>query len=162
MAMLAGLSTLNVKLSVGFETVSGQKPTEFNVLHRINSIGGISIEPETIDASALEDLVERSVAGRATSGGNFTVAFNATDGTIAEWEKLIGDYQTASESQLRMWIQVSHPGMARAFFVVAQPPLQLPMPDFGQNELLVMEVPLTIEDYVGLDTKVTATDSDAA
>ena len=46
--------------------------------------------------------------------------------------------------------------------MVAQPPLQLPMPDFGQNELLVMEVPLTIEDYVGLDTKVTATDSDAA
>ena len=56
MAMLAGLSTLNVKLSVGFEAVSGQKPAEFNVLHRINSIGGISIEPETIDASALAPI----------------------------------------------------------------------------------------------------------
>ena len=77
--MLAGLSTLGAKVSVGFETVAGQKPTDFVVRHRINSIGGISIEPETIDASALEDFVERSVAGRATSGGNFTVAFNATD-----------------------------------------------------------------------------------
>ena len=160
--MLAGLSALGVKLSVGFETVSGQKPTEFNVHHRINSIGGISIEPETIDASALEDFVERSVAGRATSGGNFTVAFNATDETIAEWETTIEDYQEASANQLRMWVQIAHPNMSRAFFVVAQPPLQLPMPDIGQNELFVMELPLTIEEYVGLDTKVTATDSDAA
>lgn len=161
MAMLAGLSTLNVRLSVGFETVTGQKPTEFVLRHRINSIGGISIESETIDASALEDLVERSVAGRATSGGNFTVAFNASDETIAEWEQTIEDYQEASTNNLRMWIQVSHPNMARAFFIVAQPPQLLPMPDFGQNELLVMELPLTIEEFVGLDTKVSPTD-DAA
>ncbi len=162
MAMLAGLSTLGVQFSVGFETVSGQKPTEFNVLHRINSIGGISIEPETIDASALEDTVERSVAGRATSGGSFTVGFNAQEQTISEFEQMIEDYQEASANQLRMWVQIAHPSMSRAFFVVAQPPLQLPMPDFGQNELLVMEVPLTIEEYVGLDTKVAATDSEAA
>jgi hypothetical protein len=109
----------------------------------------------------LEDFVERSVAGRATSGGNFTVAFNATDETIAEWENTIEDYQEASANQLRMWVQIAHPSMSRAFFVVAQPPLQLPMPDIGQNELFVMELPLTIEEYVGLDTKVTATDSEA-
>ena len=161
MAMLAGLSTLNVKLSVGFETVSGQKPTEFNVLHRINSIGGISIEPETIDASALEDLVERSVAGRATSGGNFTVAFNATDETIAEWEETIGDYEEASGNGLRMWLQVSHPSMSQSFFIVAQPPQLLPMPDFGQNELLVMELPLSIEEYRELEAKVEPTDEAA-
>lgn len=159
--MLAGLSTLGVTLSVGFETVAGQKPSEFVVRHRINSIGGISIEPETIDASALEDAVERSVAGRATGLGNFTVGFNATDETIAEWEDTIEEYQTASASQLRMWVQISHPSMARSFYVVAQPPLQLPMPDFGQNELLVMELPLTIEEYRGMDTKVEATDSEA-
>lgn len=159
--MLAGLSTLGVTLSVGFETVAGQKPSEFVVRHRINSIGGISIEPETIDASALEDAVERSVAGRATGLGNFTVGFNATDETIAEWEDTIENYQEASASQLRMWVQISHPNMARSFYVVAQPPLQLPMPDFGQNELLVMELPLTIEEYRGMDTKVEATDSEA-
>lgn len=159
--MLAGLSTLGVTLSVGFETVAGQKPSEFVVRHRINSIGGISIEPETIDASALEDAVERSVAGRATGLGNFTVGFNATDETIAEWEDTIENYQEASASQLRLWVQISHPNMARSFYVVAQPPLQLPMPDFGQNELLVMELPLTIEEYRGMDTKVEATDSEA-
>lgn len=159
--MLAGLSTLGVTLSVGFETVAGQKPTDFVVRHRVNSIGGISISPETIDASALEDLAERSVAGRATTGGNFPISFNATDETIAEWEETVEDYQEASANGLRMWVQISHPSMQRAFFVVAQPPQIIPMPDFDQNGLLVMELPMTIEDYKGLDTKVTATDSAA-
>lgn len=156
--MLAGLSTLGVKVSVGFETVAGQKPTDFVVRHRINSIGGISIEPETIDASALEDLVERSVAGRATTGGNYPVAFNATDETIEEWEQTIEEYQEASANSLRMWLQVSHPSMRRAFFIVCQPPQLIPMPDFDQNGLLVMELPMTIEEYKGLDTKVEPTD----
>lgn len=160
--MLAGLSTLGVKVSVGFETVAGQKPTDFVVRHRINSVGGISIEPETIDASAIEDLVERVIAGRASTGGSFPIAFNATMETIAEWKETIADYQEASENGLRMWLQVSHPSMSQAFFIVAQPPQLLPMPDFGQNELLVMELPLAIEEYRELETKVEPTDSEAA
>lgn len=160
--MQAGLSTLGVTLSVGFETVAGQKPTEFHVRHRINSIGGISISPETIDASALEDLAERSVAGRATTGGNFPVVYNVTEETLAEWEQTIEDYQEASANQLRMWIQIAHPSMKRAYFIVAQPPQIIPMPDFDQNGLLTNELPMTIEEYVGLDTKVAAIDSEAA
>ena len=157
--MLAGLSTLGVVVSVGFETVAGQKPTDFVVRHRINSVGGISISPETIDASALEDLAERSVAGRATTGGNFPISYNVTDETIAEWEETIEDYQEASANGLRMWVQIAHPSMQRAYFVVAQPPLIIPMPDFDQNGLLVNELPMTIEDYKGLDTKVAPTDN---
>lgn len=160
--MLAGLSTLGVKVSVGFETVAGQKPTDFVVRHRINSIGGISIEPETIDASAIEDLVERTIAGRASTGGSFPIAFNATMETISEWKETIADYQEASQNGLRMWLQVSHPSMSQAFFIVAQPPQLLPMPDFGQNELLVMELPLAIEEYRELEAKVEPTDSEQA
>ena len=159
--MLAGLSTLGVKVSVGFETVAGQKPTDFVVRHRIKSVGGISITPETIDASALEDLAERSVAGRATTGGNFPISFNATDETVAEWEQTIEEYQTASANGLRMWVQIAHPSMQRAFFVVAQPPQVIPMPDWDENSLLVMELPMTIEEYKGLETKVAPTDSEA-
>jgi hypothetical protein len=35
------------------------------------------------------------------------------------------------------------------------------MPDFGQNELLVMELPLAIEEYRELEAKVEPTDSEA-
>ena len=90
---LAGISTLGVTFGYGIEATAGTKPTDFTQLTRINSIGGINIEPETIDASALEDLVERSVAGRATTGGAFSVTVNATPETITEWETLIEAYQ---------------------------------------------------------------------
>lgn len=44
--------------------------------------------------------------------------------------------------------------MADAFFVVAQPPLVLPMPEIGQNELMTIELTFTINDYKGMLTKV--------
>ena len=149
----AGVSTLGIRFSYGVETSAGEKPATFTVLNRINSIGGITIEPETIDASALEDLVERSVAGRGTTGGTFPVGINITDETIDEWEELISTYQDLAPG-LRMWFQISSPYLTNAYFVAGQPPLQIPMPDFGQNELLVAELPITIDEYVGMNAKV--------
>lgn len=154
--MIAGISTLGVKFSYGIEQVAGQKPATFKLLNRINSIGGITIEPETIDASALEDLVERSVAGRGTTGGTFPVSINVTDETIAEWETLISAYNE-KDTTVRMWFQISSPYLTNAYFIAGQPPQEIPMPDFGQNELLVAELPITIDEYVGMSAKVEPT-----
>ena len=152
---IAGVSTLGVELSWGIEPSSGTKPSSFSVLGRVNSIGGISIDPETIDASALSDLVERSVAGRATTGGTFPVGINVTDETIEEWDALQEAYEDKA-NDVRMWFQISSPYITKAWFVAAQPPLILPMPAFDQNSLLTNEIPLTIDEYIGLDTKVAA------
>ena len=59
-----------------------------------------------------------------------------------------------------MWFEVVIPGISDAFFVIAQPPEQIPMPEIGQNELLTVEMNLTIEEYKGLDTKVELTKSE--
>lgn len=67
----AGLSTLGITFGYGTETTAGTKPTSFKQLTRINAIGGINIEPEQIDASALEDAITRYVKGRADTGGSF-------------------------------------------------------------------------------------------
>lgn len=56
---LAGISTLGITFGYAMETSVGTKPTSFKQLHRINSIGGISVENEKIDASAMEDMVSR-------------------------------------------------------------------------------------------------------
>lgn len=157
----AGISTLGVILSYGIETTAGVKPAEFNVLHRINSIGGITIEPETIDASALEDTVTRSVAGRGSGSGQFTIGVNITNSTIEEWEQVIADYEAVMDDGKRVWWQVSSPSLERAYFIAAQPPLEIPMPDIGQNELLVVEIPLTIDEFLGMQAKVEPTDSDS-
>ena len=150
---LAGISTLGITFGYGVETAAGTKPSAFTQLTRINTIGGITIENEQIDASALEDAVSRYVQGRADTGGTFPVTVNATPETISEWEELIEAYKTASSSGNRMWFETIIPGFEEAFFVVAQPPRAIPLPEIGQNELLTIEMGLTIEEYLGMDAK---------
>ena len=154
---LAGLSTLGITFGYGVETTASTKPSTFSQLTRINSIGGISITPETIDASALEDDVEQSVAGRASTGGSWEVTINYTPDTADEWDDLITAYNTAHASQKQMWFEVIVPGMTDAFFVIAEPPQEIPMPELSQNSLLTVTMSLTIVEYKGTSTKVAFT-----
>lgn len=151
--MLAGVSTLGITFGYGVETTAGTKPATFTRLNRMNNIGGISIENEQIDASAIEDFVSRYVQGRADTGGSFPVSVNFTPETAAEWTALIEAYK-ALEDGKRMWFETIIPGFEDAFFTVSQPPSAIPQPEIGQNELLVAEMNLTIEEYIGMDEKV--------
>ena len=153
-ATVMGLSTLGITFGYGVEATAGTKPSSFTQLNRINNIGGISMDVEQIDASALEDTQTKYVAGRADTGGTWTVTVNFTDETATEWETLISAYNTAQASNLNLWFEVILPNQSDAFFVVAQPPQQLPMPEIGQNELLTVEISLTVVEYKGWDTKV--------
>lgn len=153
---VAGVSTLGITFGYGTETTAGTKPTSFKQLTRINSIGGITIENEQIDASAIEDLVSRYVQGRADTGGSFPVGVNFTPETKKEWADLITAFNGLSGGK-RMWFETIIPGFDDAFFVVAQPPTALPQPEIGQNELLTVEFNLVIEEYKGMETKVALT-----
>ena len=150
------LSTRGVMLGYGVEAsgYAGVKPASFTRLHRINNIGGITVNPATIDASALEDYVTKTVAGRGETGGTWTVTVNFTDETEAEWTTLISAYQTAKATGLNMWFEVVAPNLTKAFFVVAQPPEAIPMPEMAQNGLMTVGFPLVIVDPKGMDTKV--------
>lgn len=150
---LAGISTLGITFGYGIEETPGTKPTEFTQLHRINSIGGITIENEQIDASAIEDFVSRYVRGRADTGGSFPVGVNFTPETKDEWKTVISAYAAAETDKKRMWFETIIPGFDEAFFVVAQPPTAIPQPEIGQNELLTIEMALTIEEYRGMEEK---------
>ena len=125
-----GVSTLGVLFGYGVETVAGTKPEKFTLLTRINQIGGISIDVETIDASALEDKVEKTVAGRGSTGGTFTVTVNVTDETLEEWEALIEAYKTGKTG-----------GREKR----------------DTCERGVVEMTLTINDYKGPDTPIKPT-----
>ena len=153
-ATVMGLSTLGITFGYGVESSAGVKPSSFTQLDRINNIGGISMDVEQIDASALEDTQTKYVAGRADTGGQWAVTVNFTDETADEWGDLITAYNTAQGSGLNMWFEVILPSQSDAFFVIAQPPQQLPMPEIGQNELLTVEISLTVVEYKGWSTKV--------
>lgn len=147
MADIAGLSTLGVKV---YQALSegGTKITDasaYSQLTRINSIGELSITPETIDASALEDLTARFVAGRATSTDSLTITVNATEDTIAEWRAI---------ANKRVCIMIDVPEMTEAFFIVVQVPAVLPLPALEQNALLTMAINCPVNNFIGLDTKV--------
>lgn len=152
---VAGLSTLGIEFGYAVETTAGTCPSAFSKLTRINSIGGISIEPETIDASALEDDVEKSVAGRGSTGGTWEVTVNFTSDTQGEWADLIQAYNTGMTSGKQTWFEITHPQLTDGWFVIAQPPQEIPMPELSQNELLTVTMNLTIVEYKGTDTKVT-------
>lgn len=151
---LAGVSTLGVTFGYGVETTAGTKPATFTELTRINALGGLNLETEQIDASALADYVSRYVAGRADTGGSFPVTVNFTPETKAEWTALIAAYKAAKEAGKRMWFETIIPGFDDAFFSVAQPPEAIPQPAIDQNSLLTVEFPLTVEEYIGMDEKV--------
>ena len=151
--MEAGISTLGITFGYGVESTASTKPSTFTQLNRINNIGGITIEPEQIDASALEDAITRYVKGRADTGGSLPITVNFTPETKEEWETLITAYKALSGGK-RMWFETIIPGFTKSFFVVAQPPTAIPAPEIAQNELLTIEMNLTIEEYKGMETSV--------
>ena len=155
----AGLSTLQVAFAYAVETTANTKPAAFTQLERCNNISGIELPVETIDASALEDVVTKYIAGRQDTGGEWSVTFNFTEEVAAQLNAMIAAYNTAKASNLNTWFEVYHPSMTKAFFVVAEPPQKLPMPEMGQNELLTIDVTFTIVEYKGMDTAVVPTQS---
>lgn len=170
MSLDAGLTSLGVKLGFAMESTAGTKPTTnggtgtavigswYQVL-RVNSIGGVSVDPEQIDVSAIVDKLTRYKPGRGDSGGTFTIGINVTNDTINQWKDIIGlYYNTANRTAgLRMWWEVTHPDLEQAFFIVAAPPEVFPMPETGQNEAWTVEINLVVDELKGLDTKTTFT-----
>ena len=150
----AGLSSLKVKFGYAVESTAGTQPTSFKWLERCNNISGIELPVETIDASDLEDEVTKYIAGRQDTGGEWSVTFNFTEEVRARLEQMISDYNDGQEetTPLNTWFEVWHPTLNKAFYVVAQPPQKLPMPEVGQNELLTIDVTFTIVEYKGMLT----------
>ena len=158
MANTPGVSTVGTLLGYAVETTAGTKPTTFNLLNRINSIGEIPVETETIDASALEDKVEKSIEGRGSTGGTYDVVVNATNETIEEWETVIEEYEEAKAAGKEMWFEEYYPALEKAFYTKAAPPAKIPKPAADQNGLLTITMTMTIRDYVGPDTAIVPTE----
>lgn len=155
---MADMTTLGVRFAYGVETTAGTKPTTFTQMHRCNAIGGISLETEQIDVSALEDYITQYAAGRQDTGGTWEVTFNMNPDVISEIETLYEKASTAKESGKGVWFEVIFPDLTDAFFVIAQTGRAIPLPDIAQNEAATIPVTLVISEYKGLDTKVEPTE----
>lgn len=145
-----GISTLGVRLSWAAGTVD-TIPTDVTWLTRINGTSEINIEPATIDASALEDYEDKTIAGRASTGGTYTVTVNETNETQAEWAAVFA----ASNSGEGVWLVEYVPGLSQCNYIFVQTPNKYPKSAKEQNGLLTVEIACTIVDYHGYDTLIT-------
>ena len=154
MANLPGISTLGVR--VGYMTGNADAvPTTGTCtwFTRINSTGEIALDTNTIDASALEDYVDRSIAGRASTGGSYSLTVNVTPETMDEWAAAF----TASANNGGIWIQEWSPSMPElADWIFVQTPRQFPKSAKEQNSLLTAEIQCAIVNYAGQAAAVDA------
>ena len=142
-----GLSTLGVRLYAA-ESATGAKVTTasaYSLLTRINSIGEMTMEANSIDASALEDYVTHYVAERSDVSDTFPVTINLTNETEEEWAALLGK---------KVCFLISIPGLTKQIFVIATVPSKLPAPGFDQNGLMTTTINCTTNDFIGFDTAV--------
>lgn len=142
-----GLSTLGITLWAA-ESATGAKVTtasSYSQLTRINSIGEMTLEANSIDASALEDYVTHYVAGRADVSDTFPITINLTNETEAEWAALLGK---------KVCFLTKIPGLTKQNFVIATVPSKLPAPALDQNGLLTVTINCTTNDFIGIDTAV--------
>lgn len=152
--MVSGISTVGVKVLYAPESVADTKPTSGWVqLHRINSVGEISVEDNPIDSSALEDYVEQSIEGRGTNPGTVPITVNLFDDTLAEWTALKTAYGELSGGK-QMWLQVYNPNMGNSYFIKFAPPAVLPFGGAEQNALNVVTMNCTIKEVIGYDAAV--------
>lgn len=151
---LPGISTLGSR--VGWMNGSADTvPTSgtCNWLTRVNSTGEIALDTNTIDASALEDYIDRSIAGRASTGGTYSLTINETEDTIDEW----ADAFAASAANNGIWIQEWSPQMpSKSEWIFVQTPRQFPKAAKEQNSLLTVEIQCAIVNYAGLADAVDA------
>ena len=156
----AGVSTLGVKFGWGIGTGT-TKPSSFTWLERCNSIGGIALDTEQIDASALEDEISKYIAGRQDTGGTFPVTFNLSTEVISQLEAMITAYNGLSGTQ-KLWTEVWSPFLSDGFYAIVQAPKHIPQPDMSQNELMTVEMTFILEDYKGMSTGIEPTASASA
>lgn len=159
---MSDLSTLGVTIHYGVETKAGSKPTSFIWLKRCNAIDGIPLDTDQIDVSALEDYIAQYTAGRQDTGGSWTVTFNMNPDVITAIKKLFSDAKTAKSSGLNVWFEIVFPGLTDAFFVIADPGINIPLPDISQASAATLPISMVVKEYKGLDTKVVSETSELA
>lgn len=132
-----GVSTLQMTLSYFDDAATRPTTGTGTQLGRINGIGEISVDPEQIDASALEDTKTQYVKGRDSVSDQWNITVNTQPETIAEWAALKG---------LTKWFKVSHPTLGYSYWVRGTVPQTLPLSPVDQNSLLTMELGITVVD----------------
>lgn len=154
------ITTLGVKLGYAVESKAGSKPTSFTWLERCKSIGGVSLDTEQIDVSALEDLISKYRSGRQDTGGTWEITFGLGDKVIDQLKKAMTAAETGKKTGLSTWFEVWFPDLSSAnsgFYIIAELGSTIPLTEVSQNSAAEITMSLTLNDYKGVDAGIEPT-----
>ena len=112
------LNTAGVKIGYCVETTAGTRPvTGYKQIHDIKEVPDFNPEPETIEATDLEETEYKFyVAGLKDVGGALGFLANFTQTLQTQWESIVSAYNTAIADNKRMWFEISHPKLEKSVF----------------------------------------------
>ena len=152
------LTTIGVKVGFATETTKGQKPTVFEWLKRCKAVAGINLSNETIDVTALEDMIRQYASGIADTGGEWPLTFGLNNEVVDALTAMRTKSLEAKKNGLATWFVVWFPDLKDAFYVIAEPGM-IPMPDIAVGAAAEIQVPCTINEYKGLDKAIEPTEA---
>ena len=137
MARGIALSTAGVAIKYAVEATAGTRPTTGYVqIHDIKEVPDFNPEPETIEATDLEETEYKFyVAGLKDVGGALGFLANFTNELQAQWKGIVEAYETAFASGKRMWFEIKHPKLTKAVYFTGEP-ASMGLPGMSVNSVL--------------------------
>lgn len=144
MARGIALSTAGVSLSYCVETTANTRPTaNYTRIHDIKEIPDFNPEPESIEATDLEEENQKFyVAGLKDQGGALGFVANLTETLRETWSTLCEAAATATATNKRVWFQIQHPKLSEAVFFSGEP-ASMGLPSMGVSAVLETTIYIT-------------------
>ena len=121
--MAIELLSAGAKLAWAVEVTAGTRPTiGYTRVRGVKSIPDFNPEPATHQVTDLSDTEwHRSIDGLKDVGGSVAFNCNHTEDFENDWDEVCDIYEESRTKGLRIWWQIWHPDLTRAFFFAGNP-----------------------------------------
>lgn len=155
--MALEITTVGASVSYAVEATAGTRPTSgFTKIPDVNTAPEIALDVDALDASNIEDLITRYVAGRQDPGGAKAFTLNHTEAAITAWATLCTASATAKASGKLTWIQYKYPSPAsKAFFFAIDPVTPLGNAGIEQNSVSTLNATFVVTKVEGWGSAAT-------
>lgn len=138
------LSTAGVTLGYAVETTANTRPTSgYTIIPDIKEIPDFNPEPETIEATDLEETEYKFyVAGLKDVGGALAFTANFTEKLQTLWDTVVEEYETALAAGKRVWFEIKHPDLPKSVFFPGEPS-RMGLPSMSVSSILETSLYIT-------------------
>jgi hypothetical protein len=127
------LTTIGIRFGYATETTAGTRPSSFTNVSNPKDTPDMSPQPDTIDATSLNDLeFKRYLMGLKDTGGSVSFTVAMSQQTLNQWNTMCESAKTALAQGKATWFVLYHPSLNKSFFFKGEP-AKLGFPSAGVN-----------------------------